>query len=583
MASSSSSQSETSSARDSSVVSNSESNSADPEAESLLQRLRAPMPSVLARKRLIKTNPPVGKKRGKGRCEADPKNVTVSDRLKEYSEETFVSSCGHLFCSSCREVVSLKKSVIAHHIVSQKHNRGKERQKRATIHDQSISDALKAYDKSIHPVGENLPEAVRVRRVKVVQALLKAGIPLAKSDCLRELFEEDSTVLTSSANLRQLIPFILHEEVTEMKREIEGRPISIIFDGTTHVCEAMVVVVRFMDDNWCIQQRVCRLMLLEKSLTGEEVARQIVSTISTELGTPSSCVIASARDRASVNDVAMRTVGVVYSGLIDIGCFSHTLDHVGERVNAPNLDAFFKAWISLFSHSPKASLLWRTQTGLSSPSYSSTRWWSKFEVLQQLHDAFGDAVTFLSNGELPKVTVTKMINILNNPATSRKLKVELAVTVDAMSIFVRTTYNLEGDGPLALVAYTSIRSLYAHIASLHFPNATAVAKQLAGGSSSHEQQLNAYARACIDPAYAYFQAKFDNDLKPAMQVFKAARYFSPTASCELKPVANDLDILRSLSFLTSGDITNLKTELPLYLAAVEDISPTVDPTMVGKA
>ena len=47
----------------------------------------------------------------------------------------------------------------------------------------------------------------------------------------------------------------------------------------------------------------------------------------------------------------MRTVGIVYGGLIDIGCFSHTLDHVGERVNTPNLDAFFKAWVS---HSPKA-------------------------------------------------------------------------------------------------------------------------------------------------------------------------------------------------------------------------------------
>ena len=89
------------------------------------------------------------------------------------------------------------------------------------------------------------------------------------------------------------------------------------------------------------------------------------------------------------------------------------------------------------------------------------------------------------------------------------------------------------------------------------------------------QQLNAYATACIDPAYAYFQAKFDNDLKPAMQVFKAARYFSPTTTGELKPVASVLDILHSLSFL---DITNLKTELPLYLAAVEDISPIVDPT-----
>ena len=220
----------------------------------------------------------------------------------------------------------------------------------------------------------------------------------------------------------------------------------------------VVVIVRFMDDNWCIQQRVSP-DAIGKSLTGEEVAHQIVSTISTELGIPTSCVIATARDRALVNNVAMRTVGTVYGGLIDIGCFFHTLDHVGEHVNTPNLDAFFKAWVSLFSHSPKARLLWRTQTGLSSPSSSSTRWWSKFEVLNQLHNAFADVVTFLSNGELPKFTVTKMTNILNNLATFRKLKLELAVIVDAMSMFVRTTYmnNLEGDGPLALV-------LYAHIA-----------------------------------------------------------------------------------------------------------------------
>ena len=545
---------------------------------SILQRLRSPTASVLARKRVIKTNPPVGSKRGKGRCNADPKNVSVTDRLKAYSEETFVSSSGQLFCSSCREVVALKKSVIEMHIASQKHKNGKERRKKEQLKEQCISEALKAYDNSIHPVGESLPDTVRVRQVKVVQVFLKAGIPLAKVDCLRELLEENSSTLTSSSNLRQLIPFILHEEVAKIKREIEGRPVSIIFDGTTHVCEAMVIVLRFIDDDWCIQQRVCRLMLLEKSLTGEEVARQIISTISTELGIPSSSVIAAARDRASVNDVAMRTVGVVYGGILDIGCFSHTLDHVGERIITPHLDAFFKAWISLFSHSPKARLLWRMQTGLPSPSYSTTRWWSKYEVLQQLHDAFGDAVTFLSNEELPKVTVTKMTNILNNPATSHVLKVELAVTVDAMKIFVQTTYNLEGDGPLALVAYMSIRSLYAHVTSSHFPNVTALTKQLARGNSSLEQQLNAYARGCIDPAYAYFHAKFDNDLKPAMQVFKAARYFCPATTSELKPVASDLDILQSLSFLTSADITNLKNELPLYLAAVEDLCQSVDPT-----
>lgn len=97
--------------------------------------------------------------------------------------------------------------------------------------------------------------------MKVVQTLLKAGIPLVKADYLHELLEEDSTTLIAS-NLYQLLPFILHEDITKLKSEIQGRPISIIIDGTNHVCEAMVIVLRFIDDQWNIQQRVGRLKLL---------------------------------------------------------------------------------------------------------------------------------------------------------------------------------------------------------------------------------------------------------------------------------------------------------------------------------
>ena len=160
----------------------------------------------------------------------------------------------------------------------------------------------------VHPVGESLPSDIRVRRVKVVEALLKAGIPLAKADCLRELLEEDSPALTSATNLSQLLPFILHNEIEKLKGEVQGRPVSIIFDGTTHACEAMVILLRFVDDQWIIQQRVCSLKLLAKSLRGEEVAQQIVSIISQELGIQSSLIVA---DRAAVNNVAMRTVKVV--------------------------------------------------------------------------------------------------------------------------------------------------------------------------------------------------------------------------------------------------------------------------------
>ena len=60
-----------------------------------------------------------------------------------------------------------------------------------------------------------------------------------------------------------------------------------------------------------------------------------------------------------------------------------------------------KGWIVFFSRSPKSRLGWRTQTQLTSPSYSATRWRSWFEVVQQIHDCFGDIQLFLQRDYLP--------------------------------------------------------------------------------------------------------------------------------------------------------------------------------------
>ena len=46
-------------------------------------------------------------------------------------------------------------------------------------------------------------------------------------------------------------------------------------------------------------------MLIAHSMTGDEVARQLISTLSRELGITSHQLIASMRDRASVNTAAM--------------------------------------------------------------------------------------------------------------------------------------------------------------------------------------------------------------------------------------------------------------------------------------
>ena len=70
--------------------------------------------------------------------------------------------------------------------------------------------------------------------------------------------------------------------------------------------------MRFISDSFNIEQRLVRIQLLAKSLTGEEIARELISVLSTFLGIPSQFVVGTMRDRASVNNVAIRTMKIIY-------------------------------------------------------------------------------------------------------------------------------------------------------------------------------------------------------------------------------------------------------------------------------
>ena len=154
-------------------------------------------------------------------------------------------------------------------------------------------------------------------------------------------------------------------------------------------------------------------------------------------------------------------------------------------MNTSILNDFCRIWISLFSHSAKARLAWQVRTGLSCPSYSPTRWWSRFEVIQHLLKSFGDIKGFLEEDDIPPGTASKLLEILNDAGRLRKLKMEMAITVDALESFVKCTYDLEGDGASVLIAYKHIRALFRHVSLKHYPNVIAVAKELSGSNSTH--------------------------------------------------------------------------------------------------
>lgn len=83
-------------------------------------------------------------------------------------------------------------------------------------------------------------------------------------------------------------------------------------------------------------------------------------------------------------------------------------------------------------------------------SYSSTRWWSKWECQKQLLDYFGDIEKFLrQNTDLGSATRSKLLHFFDDVQLKAKLHLELAATVDCGEKFVSACYKLEGDKALA--------------------------------------------------------------------------------------------------------------------------------------
>ena len=476
-------------------ASNSSSSTSRSSAVSLLSVLKAPTASDLSRKRKIARNPaPVGKRRAKStNSQSNPRTIKPQQRVTEYPKEPFTVASGKLFCQGYCEELPLKKSSIEYHIKSGKHDDGKKKLQKRKANDLDIAQSLMKYNKEVHGQGETLPEQQQVFRVKVVKSFLQAGVPLGKIDHFRALFEETGYCLTDKRFLFDLIPFILEEEKARIKQSIQGQFLSVIFDGTSHSGEALAILVRFVNNSWIIEQQLLAIQLLSKSLTGEEIAHELVQILSVSYSISSDHLVAAMRDRASVNSVAMKTVKIIYPNTIDVWCFSHAFDRVGEHFNIPTLTEFIGNWLSLFSHSIKAKFLWKQQTGRAMVSYSATRWWSKWEIFKQLMVQFGDIEPFLNrNADLGRSSHPKLLAILSDQEKLKRLKLELAAVIDWGEVFVKATYNLEGDGPLSFTAYEEVRTVAAAVRVAHTPNTEAVIRSMSS-QLSVQQRHRSYA------------------------------------------------------------------------------------------
>ena len=180
-------------------------------------------------------------------------------------------------------------------------------------------------------------------------------MPLVKQKNFKEILEEGA--YTDTPHMLDMVLFILTQEREQVKKEVVGQCLSVVFDGTSRLGKVLVVVLRFNDDDFKIQQCLVWMMFLTKSLTGEKTAKELINMLPVLFSIPPHLLLATIKDGASVNSVVMCTVSIVYQRVLDIGCVSHTLDLLGGRFKTSVLGSFVSLWISHFSHSPKTKAL----------------------------------------------------------------------------------------------------------------------------------------------------------------------------------------------------------------------------------
>lgn len=67
-------------------------------------------------------------------------------------------------------------------------------------------------------------------------------------------------------------------------------------------------------------------------------------------------LLAAMKDGASVNQAALQQVRFFFPQLLDVACFSHTIDNMGKQFEFHVLDTFAQYWVNLFSHRAAARL-----------------------------------------------------------------------------------------------------------------------------------------------------------------------------------------------------------------------------------
>lgn len=388
--------------------------------------------------------------------------IPAHQRVSEFPEESLTVSAGEVMCRACSRSLFNKHSTIDGHVKGAKHIRNLADWNARGGEDIQVKHRLVEYYKS-HPneVCSSLDGDTLLFRYRLTECLLHAGIALGKADFLRPLLERCGQSMTAATHLKVLVPKIEEDELSRIRHEVKGQYVSLVFDGTTRVGEATAMVMRWCNSNFSVVQRLVMLTTTLKHMDAKEMGRLLTEHVMLELKTRSDQVVCMTRDSCSTNGLASRRMRILLTSAEDILCVCHTLNHVGDHFQLPQLDPFLTSWIGLIYSSPTAKAIWKQLLGINASvvGYSAVRWYAKAEIVMQIAQNFpliSEALTAFEEKGVGQAHRTRLRELYDQHHDH--IELQCAAILDMRPV-VATTYELEGDRLEILLAYERIEAL----------------------------------------------------------------------------------------------------------------------------
>jgi hAT family C-terminal dimerisation region len=226
-----------------------------------------------------------------------------------------------------------------------------------------------------------------------------------------------------------------------------------------------------------------------------------------------------------------------------------------------------------------------------------TRWWATYELYVRLLRDFKKVLSFLKNaiseGGLTDdgARIRRLIQLINDRESCARLHLELSVVVAVAKPLVEATYLLEGNGPLALIAYDQVIRVKSYF-ELHKDRATwpGISAALADytaemaaieGDDANENNIRhltvLFVQQIMAPVEEYFLSRIFDHLGGDVAIYKVLRNANPIAVRRSPPTVNEFAAdVESLDHFLPDDIAKMIRELPKYINTAQNWAPPAD-------